>query len=236
MNTKFGLVAAAAALTGLALSGCSPAPVAEPQEPPRIVATAPAAAPEPELPAITLAPVGDSITACHADAPANWTDVLQAGPVLVDCTDGWAAGGTKLAEQAAGIGATRADVLVVMGGTNDMGSPRWATPLGERLASLDLIVVKSGAPRVLILACAPRSREGALAGDPAWVNEWNAAAAALAAERGWDFIDPWSDVRSPDGAWIDPAYTFDGVHPTLAASELAASQVAAKVLAMFGRD
>lgn len=228
------LTATIAAITILGLAGCASAeaqPVAAPAAPVQVEVT-PTPEPAPVIP-ITVAAVGDSITAWGAaDGVNNWTEFLTSGPVVVNTDDGWAVGGTKLAEQAAGILPIHSDVLVVMGGTNDMGTPRWATPIGERLASLDIIVVKSQATRVLIMACAPRSTDGRLPGDPAWVTEWNTAAAELAALRGWDFVDPWTDVRAADGTWASPAYTVEGVHPTPEASALVAARVAAKIESM----
>jgi hypothetical protein len=172
-------------------------------------------APAPVVP-LTLAVVGDSISDPKPGA-TTWPTFMQAGPVVVNLDDGWARGGTKLTDQAANIAPIHSDVLVVMSGTNDFGSERWATPIGERLASLDLIVVKSGATRVIISAVAPLQNAG-------WETEWNTVLQAFAAERGWVFFDPWTSLRSADGQdWSDLSLTVDGIHPVAAASEVVAA-------------
>jgi len=203
-----------AALTLLLMTGCASTTAAASTSPEPEVRTESQEHPQPATPR-TFTAAGDSITAWidRNGTPQPHTWVSYAGNTqLVRDGSGWAKGGAKLAEIAANTTPTTADVLVIMAGTNDLGD-RWGTPIGERLASVDLIVVKSGAPRVILSAVAPFNL------NPGWAADWNVELKAFAAVRGWGYVDPWTAVRAPDGSYR-PGLTVDGIHPTAEASAL----------------
>lgn len=207
MKTTLKLAAVAASVALLA--GCATAQAA-PQidTPPAVDVQLPEtpAYVEPIVPT-TFTAVGDSIT-----AGPSWTIYTNDEHVEFQ-PGGFAVGGTKVCEQAAGTVPISSTWLAFAGGVNDMGTPRWATPMGERIACVDLIVVQSQAQRVVLLAASPRDMDGRLPGDPQWVADWNAQLQALAAVRGWDYFDMWSTLRAADGQWVE-GMTTDGVHPT----------------------
>ena len=196
----------AAFAAAVILAGCaSPAPVSETPAP--VAAPAPVIeeiAPEPiALPPVTAAPAGDSITAWGNGG--TWATYMESEDLVR--VDGFAVGGANLASIAAQTPACNCDIVVTMAGTNDMGTARWATPLGQRSASLVEIVVKSGARNALIVAVPPMN------GGGPWVAEWNAEQARLAAFYGWGYIDPWGPFRAADGGFV-PGTSSDHAHPT----------------------
>jgi hypothetical protein len=96
-----------------------------------------------------------------------------------------------------------ADVLVLLGGTNDLarGVP-WAETEGNLLG-----IVASVGPRAALFVAIPPN--GA---DPAGRSAFNARLAALAHQVHWRFIDPWPGV-AVNGSWRAGA-SVEGIHPT----------------------
>lgn len=167
---------------------------------------------EPEVPPVTFAAVGDSITAWNDYAGVNqltWPVATGADTVLVG---GWAKGGANLALMAANVQPVDADVLVIMAGTNDLGD-RWGTPMESRLQSIRSIAAAVGAPRVILSAVAPMD------GHLPWVTAHNTALRDLAATEGWTFVDPWEPITATNGNYAEGA-TTDGVHPTWVAAQI----------------
>ncbi|QEW00625.1 hypothetical protein F6J84_11310 [Microbacterium caowuchunii] len=118
---------------------------------------------------------------------------------------GWAVDGittTRLADTA--VPAPDADLLVVMGGTNDIAV---GTPTDTITANVVRIADVVAAPRVALAAIPP------LDPLPEEANVLNTALAELARTRGWEFVDPWAGMRDADGTWM-PVYRTDGVHTT----------------------
>jgi len=176
---------------------------------------------------MTFAAVGDSITAWIDRGGVHnhltWVSFAESPDLHFIENEGWAAGGAKLAEMQANVRPITADVLIIAAGTNDLGD-KWGTPIGERLASIDMIVAISDPPKVVLAAVPP------LDSHPAWAIEWNTVLQQFAEQRGWSFIDPWADVRSPDGQYL-PGLTIDGIHPTLDAQQIAADAIAKSLTA-----
>lgn len=131
--------------------------------------------------------------------------------------DGWAVDGattTAMADAAASVAA--GDVLVVMGGTNDLAL---GVSTATVLAELRRIVDAVGAPVVAVAAIAP------LDFLPEEVVAFNSDLERFANTQGWVFIDPWRNVRSPDGTWV-AAYRTDGIHTSAEGYAEAASEIA----------
>jgi lysophospholipase L1-like esterase len=201
------IIPAIIATLALALAGCTTTAIAAPAEAPitrELNRVEHEKAPTP----VTIAAVGDSITAWidRNNVPNTFTWVSHLSPELQFTGEGWAKGGAKLTEMQANMVPVTADVLVILAGTNDMGD-RWGTPEGQRLASIDQIVITANPGKVAIIATPPRDDH------PEWVTSWNLTLAQFAATRGWTFIDPWTSMRATDGRWI-LGFTIEGIHPT----------------------
>jgi lysophospholipase L1-like esterase len=201
------LLVAAATVAGSAVAIASihqEAPAA-PAPRPVVVETVEPAPPVETPEPVTFAPAGDSITAWAQGNLETWATYAIAEDLVR--VDGFAEGGQKIGYIAEHTPACGCDVVAIMAGTNDMGTERWATPLGQRSESLVSIVVKSGARHALIIAVPP------LNGGGSWAAEWNAELARLSAFYGWDFIDPWGPYRASNGDWL-PGTASDHAHPT----------------------
>jgi lysophospholipase L1-like esterase len=157
---------------------------------------------------VTFAVVGDSISAwdpSYANAHP-WQDGAATLPLAF--VGGWAVPGATttqmLAESAGRL--PEADVLVIMAGTNDLLPEVTDHRPASTLVRIDAIVRASGATRVVLSAVAPNDLR------PDETAVLNAHLAALARLRGWTWVDPWVEVRSADGTYVE-ATTTDGIHP-----------------------
>ncbi|PTT18303.1 hypothetical protein DBR36_09540, partial [Microbacterium sp. HMWF026] len=132
----------------------------------------------------TLAEGLDAGEAWAAALPDSFFPIVQ----------GWARDGATTADmrQAVRAGA-RADVLLIMAGTNDLIAGLAADAI---LAHVADIADGVESPTVVLLAVAPLD---ALASEAAVLND---AFESLARENGWDFLDPWAGMRRGDGTWI----------------------------------
>ncbi len=165
-------------------------------------------------PPVAAVAVGDSIT--EMDSPDfdagqigqgswAWWAIGRGVAVL----GGWAHAGATTDDmlegvQNAGVGDPHPDVLVLMGGNNDID---WGIPTEDTLDDLVQIAALVHAPRVVLSAVAPEDGLGeeTLALD--------ARLAALAQQHGWQYVDPMTDCRDADGDYR-PGTSLDGVHPT----------------------
>lgn len=213
-NLKLAAIVASLAL----LSGCAATATAAPApEPTPVVERAHSEAVErPTYSGIAV--VGDSITAWSPpfanDPGQSW--VYTATSNDLPLVGGWALPGAQLDAMLANVQPSpTAEWLLIMGGTNDM---YYRVPIETRLALIDQIVEKVGAHRVVLSTVAPYNPEPWLAG------EWNGALAAHAAERGWSFIDPWSNVRDGE-VWAAGADYGDGVHPSPASAVIIGTSI-----------
>ena len=160
---------------------------------------------------VKVAHFGDSVTSWQPAYGNDWRQswVYWASSNEFPAVGGWAQPGATLAQMAVNATDTGAQVVTIMGGTNDLpilaqGKP--GTPRPSMLASIDLIVAKTTPEQVVILAVPPFG----------WnyheSNVWNTELAAHAQSRGWRFLDPWTGLRDPGGAWW-PGTSTDLVHP-----------------------
>ncbi|WP_138442143.1 SGNH/GDSL hydrolase family protein [Sinomonas susongensis] len=169
--------------------------------------------PSTEVRAVRFAAVGDSIT--QGDSPGfsvgltgslSW--VTYARSPLDLFAGGWAAGGATTARMAANVRPVRADVLVVIGGTNDLAQ---GVPFSVTAANIERIVATVGAPRVIVSAIPPRdSAQGATVA-------FNASLKELVLAHGWEWVDAPAGVR--EGEQYAPGMSHDGIHPSQAGAE-----------------
>jgi lysophospholipase L1-like esterase len=157
--------------------------------------------------------VGDSITVGNSPAfsdgftgTLSWVTYARSRKLLF--AGGWAAGGATTLRMAQSIRPVKADVLVILAGTNDLAQ---GMPFSETAANLNLIVAEIGAPRVVVSAIPPRDSA------PTATAAFNVTLQAFVLSRGWDWIDAPSSLRS--GAVYAPGMSLDGVHPTGAGAE-----------------
>lgn len=194
---RLGLGALAAVLV---LSACAPEPPAPDFRAAAQVDGAP----------VTFAVVGDSITAWDSTDPlaGSWVEYAVAPRVRFE--GGWAVPGATTANMRDGVGTVPdAEVLVVMAGTNDF-LPDFPDYTPDRTCeTIRAIVAETGIPHVVLSAIAPNDFRQEL------TDELNRALRALAASESWTFVDPWSDIRRPDGGYATGA-TLDGIHPVAA--------------------
>jgi lysophospholipase L1-like esterase len=168
---------------------------------------------------VTVVVVGDSITAGtapddRADDPGDqsWLNGAQGAPL--DFRGGWAVPGATTQDMQDGAEGLGADVLVLMGGTNDInGDVEWATSEENLLG----IVTEVDVDTVVLSAIPPFDR------DPAAGLDYNAHLVQLAEQQGWEFVDPWV-AFADDGAWA-PETSGDGVHPTAEVAEQAGAVI-----------
>lgn len=163
-----------------------------------------------------MAVVGDSNT--EMDSPDlaagqigddSWVSTLLAEGYRF--AGGWAVAGSTSVQQAEGLAEVEnADVLLVMTGTNDLARD---ISFEETAPSLETIVAKAPAERVVLLAIPPRDQETTPSSA-----ECNTQLEELAQEQGWEFFDGLEFLRSPDGGFL-AGTTNDGVHLTPDAQE-----------------
>ena len=210
------LVAAVVTLTGCASQTATGAPISSP-------APLPAATP---VPAVTpasgtgnpdaerVAVVGDSITTVyspdfprgHLD-PTSWVNrILDEDHVFAG---GWAVRGASTEAMADAVVPLDADTLILLAGTNDL---RLGVPFRTSAANLADIAQTVGAERVVVSAIPPYER------IPGASEKYNERLEALAAERGWDFVEPARGLAQ--GGRFQAGMTDDGVHPTAEGSRL----------------
>jgi acyl-CoA thioesterase-1 len=171
-----------------------------------------------------FAVIGDSITAgsearssATAPGPGAWLRWVGGAPLKLQ--DGWAAPGASTADMRAHAGPSTAEVLVMLGGTNDISRGiDWA----DSAADLRAIAASVGSGSVLALAIPPSDAH------PVERGGFNVALAQLAADEGWGYLDPWTSVDA--GGAYAPGASLDGIHPTPEVARLVGEQVRAELL------
>ena len=171
----------------------------------------------------TYVAVGDSITAgmvqgtdrLDTPGPTSWLNG-EVEPRLLR-VGGWAMPGRVTGDMLANVSPTAADVLVLLGGTNDLAR---GVPWADTQAHLLEIVTTVGAREALLVAIPPYDA------DPAGRSAFNARLAALAARLHWRFLDPWTSV-AVDGAWVTGT-SVDGIHPVPAVAAAVGQVISGK--------
>lgn len=124
---------------------------------------------------------------------------------------GWAVAGATSTLQAESFRGVRgADALIVLTGTNDLVQ---GVPFDLTASSLEAIVAKAPADRIIVLAIPPLDQEVMPTSS-----EFNRSLRDLAAGRGWEYFDGFDFLRDPDGGFVE-GMTYDGIHLTPGAQE-----------------
>lgn len=173
---------------------------------------------------VMFAAVGDSIT--EANSPdfskfrvgnASW--VYYASRKGFEFAGGWSNGGANTASMVANAKPVKADVLVIIAGTNDVGN----RPFAESAANVEAIVRKVGVKRVVISAIPPYNA------NPQLPVEYNKQMKAFAADKGWTWVDAMAPVRGMDNMWKS-GLTSDGKHPTVEGAQLIGEELSRAAL------
>jgi lysophospholipase L1-like esterase len=164
----------------------------------------------------TVAAVGDSITAGYL-APVSWPTEIGAWDTATITNlghPGWTT--ATMAEHFNDALATGAQVITIMGGTNDCGYGVPLTQTAANIASMVTAAQQAGRQPVLI---GPLPRDG----DNPCLLTLRAMEASYAAASGITFVDPWDAFSEPDA--FQTLYV-DGTHPNAQGAFLLASVVA----------
>lgn len=194
------LLAACAGVTVATLVGCAP----------QKRATSSGEA----LPPTSIYVVGDSLTEGSSPdfnggqyADDSWVAHLGDQITVVG---GWAQSGALTVDMLNAATPARAGALVLLAGTNDAAL---GVAFETTAYNLEHIAEKVGAPRSVVSALPPRDDM------PGVIVTFNRNLAALARDKGWDFIDPMAGLR--DGVRFGAGMATDGVHLSVAgATEL----------------
>ena len=157
---------------------------------------------------MTVAVLGDSHTTGFSGtlekgtaAGTAWVAQLPSDQFSV--VGGWAVDGSPASAMAdAAGGLPEVEVVVVMAGTNDIAL---GVPTEVTLQQITRIADAARAATLVLCAIPP------LNGAPDAAQQLNASIEAHASTHGWLFIDPWVQMRNPDGTWV-AQYLTDGVH------------------------
>lgn len=197
-----------AALMVLSLTGIAADPIPTPTPTPVVVAP-PVVTPPP----VTFASEGDSISAL-ADNAGNiirWSwvrDAAVAGGVKYIGV--YMRAGATTAELVRNAKPTLANVMVVMGGTNDVST---GVPTSSTLNNIAAVFGHTGGKVKILSAVAPRNIYPA---QTLTLNYW---LRQLAKQHGYVFIDPWVSVRNANGTWKAGANS-DSTHPSVATGQI----------------
>jgi lysophospholipase L1-like esterase len=177
-------------------------------------------------PPATVAAVGDSITAGYL-APVSW-------PMLVSQWDdatvtdlghpGWAT--ATMVEHFGDAIATGAQMIMIMGGTNDCA---YGVPVSQAAANIASMVTaaEQAGRRPLLIGPLPREgNDSTGAPDNTCLLNLRAAESAYASANGVTFVDPWATFSVPNA--FQTLYV-DGTHPNADGAFLLATLVAQTV-------
>ena len=169
--------------------------------------------PSSEPKVVRFAAVGDSITQGNspnfsAGLTGSLSWVTYARSPLDLFAGGWAAGGATTARMAANVEPVKADVLVVIAGTNDLAQ---GVPFAVTASNIEHIVETVGAPRVVVSAIPPRNSA------QAETAAFNASLKAFVLAHQWEWVDAPAGVR--EGEQYAAGMSLDGIHPTEAGAQ-----------------
>jgi hypothetical protein len=172
--------------------------------------------------------VGDSITAggealAGREVPdgGSWVPAAAGEPLTFG--GGWAVPGATTADMRSGVRPVDGDVLVLMGGTNDLAQGvEWAATRDNLLTVTRTLRIDD----VLLAAVPPFDP------DPEAATTLDERLQALAAEQDWTFVDPWVAVRE-DGGYAEGA-SLDGIHPVQQVADDAGRRIRSALLATVG--
>jgi lysophospholipase L1-like esterase len=169
-------------------------------------------------PPATVAAVGDSITAGYL-APVSWPELVARWWDNASVTNlghlGWAT--SKMVEHFGDAIATGAQVITIMGGTNDCGYGLPVSQAAANIASMATAAEQAGRRPVLI---GPLPRADA---DNECLLSLRDAESAYASANDIPFVDPWETFSGPNAF---QALYVDGTHPNEQGALLLAGLVA----------
>jgi lysophospholipase L1-like esterase len=174
---------------------------------------------------VALVVVGDSLTAGsqpltdgRVEGAGSWVPAALGDPLAL--AGGWAVPGATTGDMRSGIALVDGDVLVVMGGTNDLDQGvDWAASRDNLLAITRTLRID----QVLVSTIPPFDPR------PEASVAYNERLRQLGIEQGWTVIDPW-EAYGQGGTWtVDD--TVDGVHPTQEVADEVGRTLRAAVLA-----
>lgn len=184
---------------------------------------------------ISFAVYGDSISQADSLAFSNldvgrgsWAYYVDTSRVVM--TGGWVRGGGTVTELLTTAPEDHAQVYVVFLGTNDLKRPNVA--FEKYAADLQSLYERVGPARpksFLVVGTGPKTK-----GPSPRAAMMNERTAALAAAKGWSYVDPWTDLVGPGNTWAQPQYTTDGLHPSAEGAKLLAPVMTAAILAAAG--
>lgn len=156
----------------------------------------------------TFAVVGDSVTAANspdidAGRAGDGSWAFYANRDGARLVGGWALGGATTNDMKTNVRTYKADVLVVLAGTNDTGQ---GVPFDTTAANLRDVVAATGISKVIVSSIPPRDASPEL--PPAYNDQLK----TLAAAEGWQYVDASSALRV--GGQYRSGFTVDGIHPT----------------------
>lgn len=173
---------------------------------------------------VTFAAVGDSMTAWDSnqtafDANGSW--VRQVPTAGLAFAGGFARGSATTQYLLSIGGPVLADVAVILAGVNDI---YFGIQPSLTLANIESLAAMVGTTRIVLCALAPYDA------NPAAAMSLSAAYQLLAISRGWGYVDPYATLRTIAGTWVAGA-SADGVHPSAASQQVAATAIRAHLLA-----
>jgi len=210
---RFGGAIVVVAIGLIALTGSSHAPA-----PPREVGP---------LAVTTFAVLGDSISAGQSPSlpddvdPTTWISYAQSRTVR--WVGGWTRGGSTTSDLLEHLTPVGADVLVVLGGTNNVNKG-----LAFATAERDLIAIGAGCAcgSLLVVAIPPNEMH------PLVAAVYNQQLLELARQHGWSYVDPW--VAERHGVRWRDGRSIDGVHPVIEVFAGVGRQIRAAILEAAG--
>lgn len=178
---------------------------------------------------VRVAIVGDSLTAgggarllSEGLDSRTWMTYAEGGGIVY--AGGWAMGGSTVQTMAENVRPIAdVDVLVLMGGTNDV---RLHNDFPSIASNYDAIVDIIRPRRVIIGAIPPLDSNP----DDAARFDWRLK--QYAATKGWHYVDPWAFAR--DGRLYAPGTSYDGIHPTTHGYALVGRAFRAEILDLVG--
>ncbi|CAN5268117.1 hypothetical protein BH09ACT1_BH09ACT1_12120 [soil metagenome] len=178
--------------------------------------------------AVSIATLGDSITISfdtdtRAEPAASQSWVPYAVGNRITWSAGYAHSGYTTGAIAGETRRYKADVLVILAGTNDVIA---GIPFAPSANNLKAMVARAKVKKVIVSAIPP------LDIHPAAAAAYNVSLRKLAARQHWTYVDATSALRS--GNVYATGLTEDGVHPTPAGAKLIGTALRRAILRLAG--
>lgn len=231
--------AALAVAVLVALSGCAPSPTGGGETSSLGEGPSSGSPAQQTEPTITVEVYGDSLTVADSPdlrsgrtGPESWVHHARGhGVDVVGAAGRWGATAEEVLQVhlRTGEDAVEAEWLVTFLGTNDAGhagqvdSGAFFAAHEAYVEQIGQIAERTGHDdgQVVVVSVGPSDH-----GDPQRARRWNELTRDAAAEQGWHLVDPWEELRAPDGRYTDPGFTTDGLHLSTAGAQRLAEGLA----------